>query len=260
VPKTLIVPLDGSKLADRALRSAQRLAAHLGACDIVAMTASRNPDGPVRHHVERLVAEASETSIRAEFVLGPTAASIVRMTQEAADPLVCMSTRGHGRLTTSLLGSVTTAVVRDVESPVLLVGPRCGAEWWHHPAKIVACWARDESNAVLAPAERLGKALGMELWLETVVIPFDARASVEPGREFVPALVALEDPVAIHTVVLHDVDVARAIVHSARKLPATLLAMTTAASAALELGVMGSVTTDVVRRSPCPVVVVRGAQ
>jgi nucleotide-binding universal stress UspA family protein len=77
----------------------------------------------------------------------------------------------------------------------------------------------------------------------------------EPTGE---AVLGSADPDAIQTVVLHDIDVVRAVVDSTREVPATLLAMTTAASTGPELSVLGSVTTDVVRRSPCPVVVVRG--
>jgi nucleotide-binding universal stress UspA family protein len=258
VPKTLIVPVDGSKSADRALRCAQRLAAHLGSCDIVVMTASTDPDDRRREHIDRVVSEATETRIRAEFVCGEAAASIVRMAEECSDPLVCMTTRGRS-LTAPLLGSVATDVVRGVDTPVVLVGPHCDNDWWHYPAKLVTCWAGEDSNAILAPARQLSEALGMELWLESVVHPLDIQASIDPRHEFAAALAELSGDVEdIRTVVLQDDDTARAIVRSAQEIPATLLAMTTNAGTGIELAVMGSVTTDVVRQSPCPVMVVHG--
>jgi nucleotide-binding universal stress UspA family protein len=255
----LIVLVDGSKSADRALTSAQRLAAHLGSCDIVVMTASTDPDDRRRDHVDRVVSEATETRIRAEFVCGEAAASVVRMAEECSDPLVCMTTRGRSRLTAPLLGSVATDVVRGIDTPVLLVGPHCEHDWWHYPAKLVTCWAGEDSNAILAPARQMSDALGMELWLESVVHPLDIQASVDPRQEFAGALANLSGDVEdIRTVVLQDDDAARAIVSSAQEIPATLIAMTTHAGTGIELAVMGSVTTDVVRQIPCPVMVVHG--
>jgi len=259
MPKTLIVPLDGSKPADTAFRCAQRLATHLDPCDIVVMTASTDPGDRRRAHLDALVREATETRIRAELVTGEPAESIVRMTAEYADPVVCMTTRGRGRLSAPVLGSVATEVVRRVAAPVLLVGRRCEKDWWHYPAKLVACWADENSNEILAPAQEWSDALGMQLWLETVLRPEDIRADIDPHRAFAPALALLgKDPGDVHTVALHHQSPARAIVSSAQEIPATLLAMTTHASVGLERAVLGSVATDVVRHSPCPVLVVRG--
>ena len=99
MPKTLIVPVDGSRPADHAFRCAQRLAAHLDPCDIVLITASTYHDDRRRGHLDALVRDATETRLRAELMAGEPADAIVRMTAECADPVVCMTTRGRGRLT-----------------------------------------------------------------------------------------------------------------------------------------------------------------
>lgn len=256
--KTLIVPVDGSKTADHAFRCAQVLAAHLDLSDIVVMTASRERDDSLRAHLEALVREADDPHVRPELVSGSPAASIVRMTTELDDPIVCMSTRGRGRLSAPVLGSVATEVVRRVEGPVLLVGPRCDADWWRTPTRLVACWADESSAAVLAPAQDWSDALGAELWLETVLRAEDVRADFDPQRVFAPALAHLgTGPGELHLVVRHHQTPARAIVRSALEIPATLLAMTTHATVGFERAVLGSVATQVVRESPCPVLVVR---
>ena len=216
MPKTLIVPVDGSKPADHAFRCAQRLAAHLDPCDIVVMTASTYPDDRRRAHLDALVRDATETRIRAELVAGEPAEAIVRLTAECAGPVVCMATRGRGRVSAPILGSVATEVVRRVEAPVLLVGPGCEKDWWHYPAKLVACWADEDSNEILAPAQEWSDALGMELWLETVLRPGDIRADLDPQRAFAPALALLgKDRGDVQTVALHHQSPARAIVRSA---------------------------------------------
>jgi nucleotide-binding universal stress UspA family protein len=139
-----------------------------------------------------------------------------------------------------------------------LVGPECATDWWHDPPQLLACWVGAGSDAVLAPAETWSDALGMDLSLVCVFHPLDVPASVDPRREFVPALTELESRhVAARTIDLHDDYPAGAIADCARDLPATMLALTTHARAGLSRAVLGSVAMDVVHRSPCPVLVLR---
>ena len=63
MPKTLIVPLDGSRLAERGLACAQELASHLEACDIVVMTVSTTADRRRRVDVEKLAELAADRHV-----------------------------------------------------------------------------------------------------------------------------------------------------------------------------------------------------
>ena len=170
MPKTLIVPVDGSAAAERALRSAQRLAAHLAPCDLVVMTASTADDDERRDYLHTLVGQATETRVRAEFVEAEPADAIAEMAGSLPDAVVCMATHGRGRVTAPLLGSVATEVLQRVTTPVLLVGPHCQADWWHFPAKLVVCWGGEGSNAILPWAREWAHDLHLELWLESVSI------------------------------------------------------------------------------------------
>jgi nucleotide-binding universal stress UspA family protein len=257
MPKTLIVPVDGSDTAEEGLVCARELASKFDACDVVVLSVDVDDGERMRDYVEALVAR-TDCALHAECVTGDPAGEIVRSAHAQPDAVVCMTTRGHGRIAAPLLGSVTTEVLRGAGVPVLLVGPECEPDWWHEPPHLVACWAGGDSDAVLEPAQAWSTALQMDLSLVCVFHPLDVPASVDPQDQFLPALAQLDQ---LHrptrTVDLHDDFPPGAIVDYARELPATLLALTTHARAGLGRAVLGSVTMDVVHHSPCPVLVAR---
>ena len=139
----VVVPLDGSALAESALPTATELAADLG----VPIHLMRAVDvGPIRATAEaaRLVATASDRSAEAlrrqaeEYLTGQvqrlrnrdlSATSEVRTGTpalallDAVGPtdLVVMTTHGRGGLRRWLLGSVADKLVRAAPAPVLLV-------------------------------------------------------------------------------------------------------------------------------------------
>jgi nucleotide-binding universal stress UspA family protein len=260
MPKTMIVPVDGSEPAERALRAAKRLAAHLGTCELLVMTVSPTDDRSAHDYLGALVDGATEPDVRAEVVVdGEPAAGIARLAQGVPDAVICMATRGRGRIAEPLLGSVATGVLKRVKCPVLLVGPHCEKNWWHYPGKLVACWAGEGSNPVLPLAHEWAEALSVDLWLETVFHPLDTRMAENPHAEFEPALARLGRDRDVHLLPVRADSPSAAIVQSARELPATLLALTTHARTGLAHAALGSVTSQVVHDSPCPVLVVAQA-
>jgi nucleotide-binding universal stress UspA family protein len=259
VPKTLIVPVDGSKAAEHALACAQRLAAHLEACDLVVMTVDLDDGERRRDYVNHLAGRVAGVPLRAECVTGDPAAAIIRMMEQEPDAAVCMATHARGRVAGPLLGSVATEVVRGTRVPVLLVGPRCEMDWWHEPAQLVACWVGSGSHPILQPAREWSTELGMDLSLLGVFHPLDLAATVDPRAQFAPALAHLDaDHDHIRTVALQDDFPAGAIVQYAKDLPATTLALTTRARTGLGRTALGSAAMEIVHRSPCPMLVVRG--
>ena len=259
MPKTLIVPVDGSDAAERALHVAQRLVTQLDRCDLLVMTASGPDDKDRRVYLDTLVGQATVPGVRAKFIEDPVPAlAIARLAESIADATVCMATHGRGRIATPFLGSVATAVIRQSTTPVLLVGPHCDTAWWHSPAKLVACWAGAGSNAVLAWSPQWADDLGAEFWLESVFHPLDLHMAVNPHAEFEPALALLGSDVHVQLLPIRADYPAGAIVQSARDLPATMLAMTTHARTGIAHTALGSVAIDVVHHSPCPVLVAHG--
>lgn len=260
MPKTLIVPVDGSDTAERALPVASLVAQHLESCEIVAVNVDVGGDDGSHDYLDALVTRLADgpVAVRGERHHGDPAEVIARITTHEPDAAVCMTTHGRGRFGAPLLGSIATEVLHAVDVPVLLVGPHCHDPQWHRPAHLVACWAGDSSDAILDPACAWADALGMDLSLLCVFHPLDVASSVDPEAQFAPALARVDRRHRnVATVALRDEVPALSIAEYARTLPATIVALTTRAREGLDRMVLGSVALDVVRHSPCPVLAVR---
>jgi nucleotide-binding universal stress UspA family protein len=105
-PRTIVVPLDGSDVADAALPVAHHLAAAFRA-EVQRITV-RDGDNPPRVDVE---------------LDGDPAKAIVEHVATLDAPLVVLSGHGHSGWTKRLVGSVAEQVVRTSDAPVVVVGP-----------------------------------------------------------------------------------------------------------------------------------------
>ena len=258
MPKTLIVPLDGSRLAERGLACAEELALHLETCDIVVMTASTAGDRRRRAYIEKVAELAANPRVSAEYVVGDPAASLVRLVLERSDSAVCVTTHGCGGPTVRPIGSVAASVLRNLAVPLVLTGPSCRSHWWMSPPRLVA-YSEGENSDVFVPADEWSVALGMDLCLEAVVHPFDVSSSVTPSRFFDRALTsAARDRSDVATIVLHDDFAPRAVVRSAVELPATLLAMSPRPSAQGDGPPLDAGGLAIVLHSPCPILLIAG--
>jgi nucleotide-binding universal stress UspA family protein len=259
VPKTLIVPVDGSATAARAVPVAQRIAEQQGSCDLVLVHADLRDASRYRGDLDALRerTQLASGTVRTVCETGDAAGVITRLAEIEPEPGICMSTHGRGRVTAALLGSVATEVLRNVRCPVVLVGPNCDEQWWHEPPHLVACWAGTGTDAVLWPSLAWSRQLGMDLSLLSVFHPLDVKACSDPRAQFAPALLQLDPDTVVSTIALFDDYPAGAIAERAAALPATLLAVTTRARAGLGRAVLGSVAMDIVHRSHCPVLVGR---
>ncbi len=258
MPKTLIVPLDGSRLAERGLTCAEQLASHLETCEIVVMTASTAGDRRRRAYVETVAALAESPRVSAEYVLGDPVTSLARLVLERPDSAVCMTTHGRGGSSARPIGSVAWPVLSTLAAPLVLTGPSCRSHWWHSPPMLVAYWDGGTAD-LLTPADAWSDALGMDLCLEAVHRPFDACSSVTPSQFFDRALASVaRDRGEVGTIVLHDDFAPRAVVRSAVELPATLLAMTTRPGASCDGPPLDADRLAVVLHSPCPILLFAG--
>jgi nucleotide-binding universal stress UspA family protein len=138
--RRILVPLDGSKLAEQALRHAAVHAEQFGAELVLLKVLGPLPEpsmagrGPVqraeetsallaRDYLEGVAAGLREQgfSVQAETVEGKPYLEIVRFAEGQEIDLIVMSTRGQSGISRWLLGSVTDRVVRGATVPVLLV-------------------------------------------------------------------------------------------------------------------------------------------
>jgi nucleotide-binding universal stress UspA family protein len=145
----VVVPLDGSTLAEQALPVAATLAADLGVpihlvrvldfdalratvqAGIHAASAYMRSQEAVQHHVEEYLAEQvqelrnQDCAATSAVLLGSPAVTVLDAIRP--DDLVVMTTHGRGGVRRWLLGSVADKLVRAAAAPVLLV-PAKGPE------------------------------------------------------------------------------------------------------------------------------------
>ncbi len=134
----ILLAFDGSEAAQRAAELAGELArthratlrvvvsydpipAYLGEPDYQRALTGR------LQHAEETLAEARQRvgeipgGLKDEILEGPAAEAILEVAKTRASDLIVMGTRGMGRLTGLLIGSVSQKVVAHADCPVLLV-------------------------------------------------------------------------------------------------------------------------------------------
>ncbi|HEX5504385.1 MAG TPA: universal stress protein [Thermomicrobiales bacterium] len=295
--KPILVPLDGSALAERALPFAAALARVLDA-PLLLVRAVVVPEDlgydPARRQLEavddaeaylrRLAADLGRQGTAVETVVpyGEAAGAILDAARASEARLIAMTTHGRGGLGNWLAGGVATAVLARAPAPVLLVRA------WHaggaldrleRGARIVVPLDGSAlAEAALPLATRLAGALGGELLLVRAVPP--------PGPALTPdglrALVAGDEEVAAETaearaylaavagrLAARDYAVGRevrlgapAVVIDAvcRERGAALVVLATHGRTGLDRLLLGSVAEAVVRHGSAPVVLVRPAR
>jgi nucleotide-binding universal stress UspA family protein len=142
-PLRLLVPLDGSELAEQAIEATELLAAGRGVEPVLLRVVDQPPYplyGPgyaylpwdedaerasarqyLRAQVDQLQAQGARAT--AQQAVGNPAWVIGQVAREAEADIVVMATHGRSGLSRLVLGSVATSVLQQAGTPVLLVRP-----------------------------------------------------------------------------------------------------------------------------------------
>jgi nucleotide-binding universal stress UspA family protein len=141
VANEILVPVDGSKNALRAVRYALGLAEPLGAkirlfyvfpvssVEIIGMAGMSRDDieraaqSAAQQVFSKLHDELGETGVTIddEMSIGDPAEEIIRCTEDDHELLVVLGRRGLSRMQSLLLGSVSEKVLRHAHSPITVV-------------------------------------------------------------------------------------------------------------------------------------------
>ena len=219
--------------------------------------------GVAEHHVARAklydvaLQQAAKLQVELDTVEAHERVSwniaVPLVTYLAARPqsLPVFGTHGRNRAGRALLGSVSAAVVRDLARPVVVLGPavRSAPEQIN---RIVACTDGSPSSiAAVSAAAGLARDLKAPLWLVEVL---------EPGSADATNLHAIAndcETLGVHAnwETLHERHPQRAIIDFIGTDPTTLTVMATHGHSGWRDLLMGSTTTDVIRHSAGPVVV-----
>jgi nucleotide-binding universal stress UspA family protein len=263
MPKTIIVPLDGSELGERALAPARALAGRMQAAVVLMTSCDGGPADPDRYLAEHAALDGAEVVVIDDR---DAVGGIKVLVADRPEPVVCMSTRGRSGVGKAVLGSVARDTLRDVGVPTLLVGPAVEPELATRFETVLVCTdGSDTSKAVVAPIGDWIRQLHLRTWVVQALDP-DARRELPQGAGRVleeAAVFALaqtlmqRDGGGVNWDVLHGDRVADAIVDYAAHLPASLIAMATHGRSGFAQFALGSVAASVVHAAPCPVLVVR---
>jgi nucleotide-binding universal stress UspA family protein len=189
MPDNILVPLDGSVLAEQALPVAQRIARAQKARLLIVRvleSADREPDTTSREvwaqnylakdyvrHTAEMAFRDSGVEAKATIVCGDTLYGIQEAVRQHQPSLIVMATHGRSGLGRWLFGSTTDAVIRNVDVPVMVLPSSCrtlGPESGHRPLRILlALDGSDRSQLLLEPVRQLAIALGAEIVLARLV-------------------------------------------------------------------------------------------
>jgi nucleotide-binding universal stress UspA family protein len=257
-PRTIIVPLDGSEFAARALPVARVIANRISADMIVMSTYWEGGVDGLAAYLDGVAKEQS--GIAAEVLLvdeHPAASAIASVSRSHPESIVCMTSHGRSGARWAVLGSVTEEVVRAAHAPALLVGRHCPTDWPSHIEHLVVCV--DGSNAAepdVPAASEWAKALGLAVRVVLITHPLDVESATHPNK-VVDSITErfISQGVAATAVMLRGSYVAGTIADFARTLPATLIAANTSSRRGISRVALGSVAMGVVSLAPCPVLV-----
>lgn len=259
MPKTIVVPLDGSELAERALAVARPLAARVGAGVVVLGCAWAADLAETRAYVDGFVGDGQGVPVEGEVIEDWAPPDAIRHAADARpDSLICMTTHGRGRLRWALVGSVAEQVLRDASAPVLMVGPR-GAPCWDESARrvVVCADGSDVGPMSVRAACDWARLLDLELYITSVAHPLDVTAAGASEAVLEPlADIARAEGVPVHVQALRSSYAAGTLVDVAESPPATLMVMAAHGRKGVVRAALGSVTMAVLNVAPCPVLVV----
>ena len=120
----VLVPLDGSELAEGAVPTARALAARFGAeLHSVSVVQNANEAGRLRGQAaDALGVDVRDDRVGVVLDDDPVA-GIERRVQELGSCLVCLSTHGRGRVAGAVVGSVARSMLQRSGEPLVAVGP-----------------------------------------------------------------------------------------------------------------------------------------
>src|SRR5579859_816485 len=204
----ILVPLDGSRLAEAALPVVERLAPLFGSQVVLLHVLERGAPSTVhgeRHftnvadaerYLQGLAATLARRGIAVahhahDVPVGDVAESIAEHGPEEGADLIVLCTHGKGGVRDLLFGTIAQQVLQRGTTPVLLVRPGTedGAPDKFDPRTIlVPLDATIDAEAALGPAEELARKLGGQLRLTMVVATAGTiRGSTAAAATMLPA-------------------------------------------------------------------------
>jgi nucleotide-binding universal stress UspA family protein len=297
--ESIMVPLDGSTLAEQAIPTAVAIAERAGSKLKLLLVHGPLPlvdDGATYTELELAMEKADRDylnsvagrlrerlgpALSCAVVKGPVTKTLARYTRELGTDLVVMTTHGRGGIRRAWLGSVADELIRTAEVPILIVRPN-EAESTHAfapPTEIlVPLDGSPLAEAVLEPVAALARLWDAEVSLVQVVrpiiltsdppLPFptgysdqETRIRREVAEDYIRDIAEnlRQSGVKASGIAVIGGSVAHTILDLARPEHVSIVAVATHGLGGLRRLVLGSVADKLVRGAEVPVLVVRPA-
>ncbi len=269
----ILVPLDGSVLADRVLLHLRRVLVRKGSHVVLL----RVLDDPARSGHERSFADAhlqdqrrrlEDLGARVDTAIaeGDAAGEILRLAAERSPSLVAMSTHGRSGFDRWIWGSVAERLLREAQRPLFLLNPRALPEELHAvEGRFRRILAPLDGSEIAASVLPLVTALARLYDSEVILFHAapHAEATTPADEEAIASLNRhrreMEAAGVRARVEMRTESPAIAILDAAESEEVELVAMTAHGRTGSERWAFGSVAEKVLRHSPCPILVKRGA-
>jgi nucleotide-binding universal stress UspA family protein len=127
--RTIVLALDGSEGADRAVPAAAALAARDDARVIVAHAQTRALETDINAHLATQISDLRSAGLSAEVVtarsvlVGREADAIAQIAHDEHADVIVVAGRGRSPFVGAILGSVTQRLLHVADCPVLVVPP-----------------------------------------------------------------------------------------------------------------------------------------
>ncbi len=288
--KTILVPLDGSELAEQVLPYASEIARRakadvllltsiqpVGIWDATATAINWEREERVAHEYldaqkERLQAAGVKVRVKREH--GEAAAGILETAEAENVSLIAISTHGRSGITRWLFGSVADRIVQSSHVPLLMIRPDDKAPASPVFEKLLVPLDGSEVAASVLPfVEEMAKLFGASLVLYHAVPPISAYPGFETvnpqldgqvlqemqqqAKELLSSTARELEGRGLHATVAVSIDLAvDGILHAAKETGADLIAIGTHGRSGIGRMVMGSVANAVMRRSELPCLLV----
>jgi nucleotide-binding universal stress UspA family protein len=294
----ILMPLDGSRVAASALPVATTLARAFPSRLILLSVVEPVPDRPTVPEADKLAANERETTLATAYLesiatplrgegitvttairAGDPADSIITAAEAEGHALIVIATNGRSGIQRLRLGSVTRHIIQQATVPTLVVGatetdasPRPVSEI------VVTLDGSEVSEAALAPAAQLARALGVPLTLFRVVPSLLFAAHSWEQTAFVPTIEMEQDEEgaikeyleeratrirqqgqAVQTLVQRSVTnrAESVILDYLATRPMAIAVMSSRGHSGVRRWILGSTTEAIVTQPPCPVLVIR---
>jgi nucleotide-binding universal stress UspA family protein len=279
MPKDLLVPLDGSALADAAIPHAIQLARRMGGSVTLLHAHRTGLDSAMARCTELWLAhKASEVRaegipVVAEFRSGPPAETIVACALARQSSHIVCTTHGAGGWAPRWLGGIAHAIIREAPCPVLALSEVAAARPPGARRILVLLDGSEASQRVIPDAVDLARAFDADVELFQVVAPswlaeaIFGPAGAERGRFGVDGLAAhakhsldriagrlRHEGLVVETGVSVHLNPARAILQRIDESDADMVAAATCSRGAARL-VFGSIADTVMRTGGRPTLI-----